>query len=294
MDKFNRDWIIRNAVEELREYGDGMITVRGLHYRLVSRGMTNSQKHYKRVVAAMTSARWDNVVGFDQFADKERDTHGSTDYEQTTVDGKVSSSQYAIKRYFKNYHKNRWENQPKYVEVWIEKKALQAVFEGPCDKHDVLLAPCKGYPSLTFLKEAYDRFTEAENEGLDPVILYFGDYDPSGEDIPRSVQDNLARMGVDVKVERCALLAHQVEAWNLPPAPAKATDSRTLNASMDVQIELDAVEPRQLRQLCEDAILSQFDQDIYEELLETETEEKKEYQEKLRDFFANLDLDELE
>ena len=59
------------------------------------------------------------------------------------------------------YRLNRWSNQENYVEVWIEKKALQGVFETPCRRADVGLAPCKGYPSLTFLNDAKDRFEEA-------------------------------------------------------------------------------------------------------------------------------------
>ena len=90
----------------------------------------------------------------------------------------------------KNYFKNRWENQEYYPEVFIEKKALQGVFQNICRQYDVALGACKGYPSLTFLYESQLRFNSAIYNGKKPIIIYFGDYDPSGEDIPRSIYEN--------------------------------------------------------------------------------------------------------
>jgi len=43
-DKFTRDWIIENSIEILSNYEAGVLTIRGLHYQLVSRGMTNEEK----------------------------------------------------------------------------------------------------------------------------------------------------------------------------------------------------------------------------------------------------------
>lgn len=51
-DEFNRNCIIENSIDILSNYEPGVLTIRGLHYQLVSRGMTNDIQHYKRVVAA--------------------------------------------------------------------------------------------------------------------------------------------------------------------------------------------------------------------------------------------------
>ena len=196
MDEFNRKWIIENSLEEIKNYEKGILTIRGLHYRLVSRGMINTTLHYKRVVAAMTQARWEGLVDFDTFSDNERDMIGNTAASVTNVDEQIEKGKVQIEAWMTAYHKNRWENQDYYPEVFIEKKALQGVFESVCRRHGVALGPCKGYPSLTFLNEAYDRFNWAEYQGKIPIILYFGDYDPSGEDIPRSLKENIERMNV--------------------------------------------------------------------------------------------------
>lgn len=286
MDKFNRTWIIQNALEEIPQYEKGVLTIRGLHYRLVARGMTNTIQHYKRVVGAMTKARWEGQIAFNTFSDNDRETIGETEFEKTEPTEEAESSKYYIKYYLRNYHKNRWENQPFYPEVFIEKKALQGVFSKPCKKLNVALSPCKGYPSLTFLKEASDRFKEALSKGKKPIILYFGDYDPSGEDIPRSIKQNLWDMGIDIDLKRISLLEEQVVDWNLPPAPAKKTDSRTANWDGLGQVELDAVHPNKLRKLCSDSILQYFNQELFEELLIQEKEEKKEYQNILKKFIS--------
>ena len=226
LDEFNRGWIIQNALEELGNYAPGEITIRGLHYRLVSRGMTNSQTHYNRVKSAMVYARRAGTISFSQFSDHDRETIGDTESARTTVEEEVESSSNAIAFWLETYRKNRWENQPYYPEVFIEKKALIGVFKNTCDRLDVGLAPCKGYPSLTFLHAAAKRFEQAVREGKKPIILYFGDYDASGEDIPRSIEENLIQdFGVDVEVRRVLLMKNQVVEMKLHPAPTKAGES---------------------------------------------------------------------
>jgi hypothetical protein len=222
------------------------------------------------------------MLAFDCFQDHERETIGRTAAETTIVEDQIDYAFNQINAWAKVYNKNRWENQPIYVEVFIEKKALQGVFDGVCRKYHVALSPCKGYPSITFLNDAKNRFEKAIQQAKEPVILYFGDYDCSGEDIPRSIKESLEKMGIDVEVRRIALMEHQVIAWNLPPSPTKSTDSRSANWNGLGQVELDAVEPNQIRILCEDAIRECFDDDLYDELIEAERIERKVYQDTLK------------
>lgn len=287
MDIYTRQWITENALDEIPNYDKGVLTLRALHYRLVARGMTNTIQHYKRVVAAMVKARWDDQVSFDTFSDHDRSTLGETEYSETRLTDEIESSKGTIEFWMDHYSKNRWENQDTYIEVWIEKKALQGIFEPICNKFGVILAPCKGYPSLTFVNQAKLRFEEAQKTH-ETKILYFGDYDPSGEDIPRSIKDNLIRLGVSVEVDRRLLLEHQVVAWNLPPAPVKQTDSRTATWDGLGQVELDAVEPNQLKNYIEEAIIENIDADKLHELREQEAIERVEYRQHLKEFVQTL------
>lgn len=287
-DEFTKEWITTNALQEIQNYEPGVLTLRGLHYRLVARGMTNTLNHYKRVVNAMIDARWEGLVPFDTFSDHDRGMIGETDFEITELEDEVFQAKQQIGNWMNHYNKNRWENQQYYPEVFIEKKALQGVFQGICDDWDVALGACKGYPSLTFLHEAMLRFEEPTRQGRDVVILYFGDYDPSGEDIPRSIQDNLYRMGADVEVRRIALLESDVVEMNLPPAPVKIGDSRSATWDGLGQVELDAVEPRELTDMCDRAIRSIFNHDLYETLLSEENEEREKYRKELKSYVKSL------
>jgi hypothetical protein len=290
-DIYDRQWIIENAKKVLQDYTDG-ITIRQLHYRLVALGMINDTNHYKRVVGAMTKARWDDIVDMSAFVDRERSMYGETEDDEKDLDYEIERGKEQVKAWMNAYSLNRWSNQDNYIEVWIEKKALQGVFERPCLHKDVGLAPCKGYPSITFLYEASKRFQDAVDNGKHIIILYFGDFDPSGEDIPRSIKENLGRLGIDVEVKRMALNQQQITDMGLPGVPPKRSDSRTRNWDGGSVVELDAVEPNTLKKMCEDAIESHFDRELYKELKDKESEEKKSYRKELKDFVNTLKEDE--
>lgn len=285
--EFTKKWITDNAIDIVSNYDKGVLTLRALHYQLVGLGMTNDLQHYKKVVYSMVDARWENEISFDTFSDLDRGMIGRTDYEETILEDEIDNGKRNIRAWMQHYYKNRWENQDNYIEVFIEKKALQGVFTDVCNRWDVGMGACKGYPSLTFLNETAERLKIA---GRDKrcTILYFGDYDASGEDIPRSIQENLNRFGAEVEVKRIALMEHQVRAWKLPHAPTKDTDTRAANFTGFGQVELDAVKPEQIIKLCNDAIEEMFDQDKYDILIDQEKQEREIYKKKLQEYVNSL------
>ena len=124
--------------------------------------------------------------------------------------------------------------------------------------------------------------------GKIPIILYFGDYDPSGEDIPRALKENIINLGCpDIEVRRVCLMEEQVLAWKLPPAPAKLTDSRTANWDDLGQVELDAVKPEKLISLLDDAVAEIFDEQLYEELIVAEESEREIFRNDMKYFVDN-------
>lgn len=289
-DGYGKAWIIENGIPIVNTYS-GM-TLRALHYRLVAAGMPNTLNHYKRVISAMTSARWDGLVNFSDFDDHERSMVTLTDYEEKELDEEIDRAKEQIKLWLTSHRLNQWSNQPNYVEVWIEKKALQGTFQRPCIINRVGLFPCKGYPSLTWLDKAYDRFIDAQSMGKEVTILYFGDYDPSGEDIPRSIGENLSNMGADVNIDRIALMEEQVIEFGLPPAPTKMGDSRSAAWSGLGQVELDAIEPTQLQKMATTAIMKYFDQDLFEELNDRENSEIQLYKKALKAWVTDYEGEE--
>jgi hypothetical protein len=284
-DEWNRAKIISAAISVIEQY-DEAITIRQLYYRLVAAGMPNNLRMYKRLDAAMTEARWNGQIAFGAFVDRGRRVVGVTESDLTDVDDKIDEANEQIRRWLTDYRKNRWENQDLHVEVWVEKQALEGVFLAPCDDNGVALAPCKGYPSLSFLDDAAERFRNATK----PVkILYFGDHDPSGDDIPRSLHSNLSRMGAGrISITRVALTQEQIEEWGLPGVPPKTTDSRTYGWDGESAVELDAVEPKMLKRLITDAINGLFDKTKHGQLLEQERAEREKYRKKVKTAVQDL------
>lgn len=288
-DEFNSNWIIENSVDILSNYEDGVLTIRGLHYQLVSRGMTNDIQHYKRVVAATGKARWAGMISFNAFSDRDRSLACETKADDVILEDKIAEGKYQVKAWIEGYYRNKWENQPCYPEVFIEKKALEGVFYKPCKRHQIALGACKGYPSLTFLKDAAGRFIAAEERGKLPLIIYFGDYDPSGEDIPRALKENIIKLGCSsIEVLRVCLKEQQVINWKLPPAPTKITDSRSRKWDGLGQVELDAVKPEKLIALLDETVNKIFKQDLYDELMRIEAEENEVYTNELKEYVKTL------
>ena len=133
------------------------------------------------------------------------------------------------------------------------------------------------------MHDATQRFKEASSRGQKPIIIYFGDYDPSGEDIPRALQENIKSLGCpEIELKRVALKEWQVIDWKLPPAPTKVTDSRSASWDGLGQVELDAVKPEVLISLLEHTVRDLFDENLHDELMRRESEEREYFRAELK------------
>jgi len=119
------------------------------------------------------------------------------------------------------YHRNVWETQPQYLEVWLEKDALAGIFEDVLNPYRVSLNVGRGYDGWSSIKNAADRYA-----GAKVIVLYFGDFDPSGLDMPRSLRDRIGWFGEPPEVIKCALTAQDVREYRLPPQMVKKSDTR--------------------------------------------------------------------
>ena len=112
---------------------------------------------------------------------------------------------------------------------------------------------------------------------IDPEgLLYFGDFDPTGLDIPRNIKERLEEFGVDFEFHRLAITDEQIKQHNIPPIPTKKTDSRTAGFVAkhgDRAVELDALNPKVLQKLIDDSITQYLDKDLYDETLQEQEED---------------------
>src|SRR5260370_3350884 len=78
----------------------------------------------------------------------------------------------------------------------------------------------------------------------DDIILYFGDSDPSGEDMVRSLGERLGELRSHPEIVKCAVTLDDVNRHNLPPDHTKTTDTRRsafVAKWGELSVELDAL-----------------------------------------------------
>jgi len=255
--------LLQHALNVISQY-DIPLTVRQVFYRLVAAGIIqNTRSNYNTLDRCLVNARIRGIIPFEKLEDRSRQFLAG-DHEFEDPEDFMAWRVEALKSSADQYELPYWHFQPEYVEVWLEKDALSALFKQVCDRLHVVLAPCRGYPSLTYLYEAAQRLKNIDK----PItILYFGDLDPRGRDIERYITETLEDFGVEANVERVALTWQQVEAYGLPPAPTKKTDTMArqwVESFGDAAWELDALEPNLLVQLVEHSILEHFNMEAFE------------------------------
>ncbi|OFW62931.1 MAG: hypothetical protein A2Y74_05680 [Actinobacteria bacterium RBG_13_63_9] len=250
------------------------MTVRQLYYRLVARlVIPNNVRSYQNLVSLLTKARKSDAIAADKFVDRARSVVKPYGYRN------LASYVNTIRN---GYTRRPNDGQPHYVEVWTEKDALSAIIADAADPYGATVVVSKGYSSYTLLVEAAERFRRQIGRRDEDVgwvhLLYFGDFDPSGEDIFRVIGAELrALTGYDhFAPEKVALTREQIDRHNLPPMPTKSTDSRTFGfrvAHGDEAVELDALPPEELERVVVEAVEQWFSWNVREQVLETEKRE---------------------
>lgn len=217
------------------------MTIRNMFYMLVGKHVINSSAgEYVKIVQAVKDGRSLGIIPWDLFYDEGR----KFDY-----DDHFRNPKHALESLSRSYLFDKRLNQAYRPEVWIEKAALAVVVKDTCKDLDVGLLACKGYPSLTSLKLASDRFIQYRNvDGQEPIVFFLGDHDPSGFDIFNKIQIDIKAMtGEIIDFRRIGITKDYAVSHNLKSIPAKASDSRTRayvqRHESDSCWELDAMDP---------------------------------------------------
>lgn len=243
------------------------LTLRQLYYQFVSRALLpNKPAEYNRLGTIIVDARLAGMIDWSAIVDRTRNLEDLAHWDNPESIIEAVSTQFRT---------DKWATQPHRVEVWIEKEALAGVFANVCQELDVPYFCCRGYTSVSEMWSAGRRLMRYRQHNQTPIILHFGDHDPSGTDMTRDVVDRLALFSEGtIEVRRLALNKDQIDEYNPPPNPAKLSDSRsTQYIAMygDESWELDALEPRVLADLVRDAVTTIRDDDAWSDAEEEET-----------------------
>lgn len=208
------------------------MTVRQVYYQLVSRQVIeNNRGQYQAVSNLLVDARKDGAIPWEWIEDRLRRPRAVPMWDDLSDFAETAR---------KAYRRDVWATQPAYLEVWLEKDALSGIFEDVLGGYGVTLNVGRGYDGWDSIHNAAERY----GDGASVTVLYFGDFDPSGEDMVRSLRDRLGFFGCVPEVLKCALTLADVTRYNLPPDFTKATDTRRAAFVAkwgDLSVELDAL-----------------------------------------------------
>ena len=264
--------LVQHAAAIVRDYmADGYrLTLRQLYYQFVVRNLfPNEERWYDRLGSAVSDGRMAGLLDWDAIEDRIRQPNTRTQF--GGIKDLVSAA-------LDSYRLDRWRGQRYFVELWVEKDALAGVLLPLAEDYHVTLMVNRGYSSTSAMYDASKRMLAARNRGHEPVILYLGDHDPSGEDMVRDVRDRLQRFGADVHVHKVALTMAQVRRYNPPLNPAKLTDSRAHAYVAKYGYsswEVDALPPDVLHWLIRGEFTSNIDRHAMQQVIDQEQIDKQ-------------------
>jgi len=166
------------------------------------------------------------------------------------------------------------------IEVWMEKATLLHIVRPITDRYCRRLMCCKVYNSVTFQNGFYNRAMETISRDQIPVVLYFGDWDPSGVNmLYASAQTLIDEMGLwGTHFYRCGINPEHFNSIQADPVPVKPSDSRSkkfIEKYAATAYELDAFEPEELQRIVEESILKFTDMEAIQNDLDQEPEDQE-------------------
>ncbi len=244
---------------------DHPMTVRQVYYQLVARQVIeNKRSSYQAVSTLLVEARRNGTIPWAWIEDRLRRPR------EVVMWQNVPTFAREMKHW---YRRDVWATQPRYVEVWLEKDALSGIFEDVLAPYGVTLNVGRGYDGWDSIYNAAKRY-----EGWpDVTVLYFGDFDPSGEDMVRSLRERLASLYCDPELIKCALTLEDVRRYHLPPDVTKGSDSRQAGFVAkygDIAVELDALPASVLRTRLTTEVEARLDLDALNAVRELEAAEQ--------------------
>src|SRR5215204_7132563 len=247
---------VRVAAREELAAGHPM-TLRQVHYRLVSRDdviQPNTLSAYNTLGGWLRDDRLAGLIPWKWMEDRLRVAKGWAVWENP------AEFLHSVRS---DYQRNPWQDQEHYVEVWCEKDALSGIFSDALAPYRVTFNIGRGYDGWSSIKRAADRYHwRKEGHDIDTTVLYFGDFDPSGEDMHRSLVERFATLGIYPEIPKVALTPEA--ARRLPGDVTKADDSRAaafVAKYGDLAVELDALPVNELRDRIRREIEGRIDMD---------------------------------
>jgi hypothetical protein len=245
-------------------------SVRAVCYKLFTRGLIPSmaKSETNRVGAQLTWAREHRLIPWDWIVDGTREIERPQTWDDP---GQL------LRACARQYRQDFWQRQRVHLILCSEKSTVSGTVRPVTDEYGVDFLSMHGYGSAT---SAHDLAALSRFDKRAVVLLYIGDWDPSGmhmseADLPGRVE----RYGGMVEVRRIALTSADVEHGRLPSFSADDKRKDPRHAWYAERYgrrcwELDALDPNVLRERVEAAIREYIDWEAWERCQKVEAAER--------------------
>jgi hypothetical protein len=216
------------------------ITGRGVGYKLFTKGLILSTRirDMKPVYRLLKEAREEGIIPWPWIVDETRELEKVSTWKDPAAYSRAVA---------RSYRRDFWDQQPVRVEAWSEKGTVRGLLAPVLDEYGVGFRVLHGFSSATTVNDV-----ARADDGRALIVLYVGDFDPSGmcmseKDLP----NRLEKYGGDhVEIERIALRRDDCTGLPSFPASDKKDDTRykwfVSNYGHECW-ELDAMDPNDLR-----------------------------------------------
>jgi hypothetical protein len=238
-----------DLIERMRAITEAIqpVTGRGVGYKLFVAHLIASMatSEMQRVYRLLLKAREQGIIPWSWIVDENRSIERVSTW---------SNPAEYVRCVTRSYRRDFWDQQPVRVIVVSEKGTVRGLLKPVLDHYAVGFLPVHGFSSATIVYNI-----SQDNDGRPLIILYVGDFDPSGmfmseDDLPNRLSEY---GGHHIKLRRIALTRKQVRGLPSFPATDKRKDPRFrwfVRNYGNRCWELDAMDPNDLRACVEKEI----------------------------------------
>jgi hypothetical protein len=181
--------------EMLRELSDEIgfkVSARGWAYLLETRRLINKDQ-FDKVATLINTCRKKGFLEIDFVAEEGARAFSGIEYPNryNVVQDSIGWLQ-GFQNAAESYTPDWWKGEKYYIQMVVEKIDLVTLFSPVCEEYHIPIANAKGWSSILQRAEYCRRFKEAEDKGLECVLLYCGDHDPDGLRISEFIKKNLS------------------------------------------------------------------------------------------------------
>ena len=302
----NQLQVFANQILNINQKIGFKVSSRGWCYLLEGDNLINKNQ-FNHIQKLINKCRKLGYLPIDFVAEeKSRNFEGLDSFEERTPKQVILNHLQYINRMGFTHDFDYWEGERYYIQMLVEKVDLVTLFKQNCKKYHIPIANSVGWSSILQRAEMVERFKLYEEKGCIPVLLYCGDFDPSGLEISDFLKKNLQDLEQgtgwnpeNLIVDRFGLNYDFINKHNLTwidnlisgqgkkPDKTKPRIQEYINLYGERKVEANAIVkiPDIARNLCEKTILNYLG-DIKSRHLEKQREYKQIY-DSIR-FFSNI------